>query len=86
MGKIDTIENVSLTIGISYGITEIESVLGIVVLSINLITLILKYVPKIYLKVKCIIQKVKNGDLPQNEINDVIEDLENLKGDLDGKR
>ena len=85
MGKVDTIENVGLVIGFTYGINEIESVLGVIILCINLLTLLLKYVPKIYLKVKCIIQKVKNGDTStlEKDVEEIIEDLESLKGDID---
>lgn len=84
MGKVDTIENVGLVIGFTYGINEIESVLGIIILCINLLTLLLKYVPKIYLKIKCIIQKVKNGDTLtlEKDVDEIIDDLESLKGDI----
>lgn len=84
MGKVDTIENVGLVIGFTYGINEIESVLGIIILCINLLTLLLKYVPKIYLKVQCIIQKVKNGDTStlEKDVDEIIDELESLKGDI----
>ena len=80
MKLLDYGENVLIAIGLTFGISQMESVIGIIVLVCQLLLILLKYVPLFYTKVKVLISKLKNGDVKgiEDVCNDLKEDVENL--------
>lgn len=80
MKLLDYMENGLIAIGLTFGISQVESVIGIIVLVCQLLLILLKYVPLFYGKVKVLISKLKNGDVEglEDVCNDLKEDVENL--------
>lgn len=78
--KIDTLYNVLIPIGAYLGITQIESILGIIILSFQIILILYKGIYSIVMKVKN-----KNYKEIGNDISKTIEELEDLKGDNDNE-
>lgn len=78
--KIDTLNNVLIPIGAYLGITQIESILGIIILSFQIILILYKGIYSIVMKVKN-----KNYKEIGNDISKTIEELEDLKGDNDNE-
>lgn len=80
MKLLDYMENGLIAIGLTFGISQVESVIGIIVLVCQLLLILLKYVPLFYTKVKVLISKLKNGDVKgiKDVCNDLQEDVENL--------
>lgn len=80
MKLLDYGENVLIAIGLTFGISQVESVIGIIVLVCQLLLILLKYVPLFYTKVKVLISKLKNGDVEgiEDVCDDLKEDVENL--------
>lgn len=67
--------------GTTYSLDNIETLLGIIILSLQLLWLCVKVVLKIY---KCIKEKKDFGEI-DNEINDVINKLDEVKDQLKEK-
>lgn len=78
---INTIENATIVCGLSVGFAEIESILGIIILVVQLVLILWKMGYSVY-------QKIKNKEYDQvdDEIEKGIEDilaLTDSKGDKD---
>lgn len=71
---LNTIENVSIALGVSVGINQIESVLGIILLVFQIILLTCKLFTKLKVKIKEIDTALTAGDL--NVVDDILEDVE----------
>lgn len=78
--KIETFNNVLIPIGAYLGITQIESILGIIILSFQILLILYKGIYSIVMKVKN-----KNYKEIGNDISKTIEELEDLKGDNDNE-
>ena len=85
------VDNVLIAIGLAFAISDIESILGIIILIVQLVWILSKAIVRIYHAVK-----EKNGKEVTDSIKDLSEDLTDLKktlpnetkkeGDDDGKR
>ena len=85
------VDNVLIAIGLAFAISDIESILGIIILIVQLVWILSKAIVRIYHAVK-----EKNGKEVTDSIKDLSEDLTDLKktlpnetkkeGDEDGKR
>lgn len=78
--KIETLTNVLIPIGAYLGITQIESILGIIILSFQILLILYKGIYSIVMKVKN-----KNYKEIGNDISKTIEELEDLKGGNDNE-
>jgi hypothetical protein len=67
---LNSLENISILAGISISLPQIETVLGIVILSIQLVLIIAKFTIKI-------IDKVKNKDY-----NGIVKDVEDTQDEI----
>ena len=76
----NVIENISIALGVSLGIAQIETILGIILLVFQIILILFKCGRSIYLHVKN-----KDVDGIQNDLEDTIKQIEHLK-DKDGKQ
>ena len=85
MSKINALENSLMVVGASYGISQIESVLGVIILVMQCILLLVKYVPKIVIRCKTLIQNTGDCDITEidESINDVIDDVESFVEELE---
>lgn len=72
--KIDTLSNILIPIGAYLGITQLESILGIIILAFQILLIIYKGVYAIYIKIKN-----KNYKDISNDISNTIQQLEDLK-------
>ena len=78
---INTIDNVLIIMGVSIGLQEIESIIGIVLLCVQLLWILSKIIIKIY-------NNIKNNEYDQipEDIKETIEELKDLKeGNPDGR-
>lgn len=79
------VDNVLIAIGLIYAISDIESILGIIILVIQIIWILVKAIIKIYHSIKD-----KNISGVKDSIKDLHDDLtdiqDQLKEDKDGKR
>ena len=85
------VDNVLIAIGLAFAISDIESILGIIILIVQLLWILTKAIVRIYHAVK-----EKNSKEVTDSIKDLSEDLTDLKktlpnetkkeGDDDGKR
>lgn len=75
ISKINILEDVLIIGGISISISMIQSILGIIILSVQIILIIVKGVMKIYNAIKN-----KNMDEIDNIMKETSEDLEKLSG------
>lgn len=74
-------ENVSIVFGVTIGIAQIESILGIIILVFQIVLIIYKFV-------RTIINRIKNKDYDgiEEDIKDTTEQLKELSDkDKDGK-
>ena len=70
----NSIENVTIALGVAFGISNIESVLGIILLSLQVGLILWKVGYKIYLRIK-----YKQLDKIQKDIEDAMNELEQIK-------
>ena len=85
------VDNALIAIGLAFAISDIESILGIIILIVQLVWILSKAIVRIYHAIK-----EKNGKEVTDSIKDLSEDLTDLKktlpnetkkeGDDDGKR
>ena len=85
------VDNALIAIGLAFAISDIESILGIIILIVQLVWILSKAIVRIYHAIK-----EKNGKEVTDSIKDLSEDLTDLKktlpnetkkeGDEDGKR
>lgn len=68
------IENATIALGVAFGITNIESILGIVVLVLQVALILWKVCYKVYLRIK-----YKQLDKIQDDIEKAIGELEQIK-------
>lgn len=68
------IENTTIVLGVAFGISNIESVLGIILLALQVGLILWKVVYKIYLRIK-----YKQLDKIQKDIEDAMDELEQIK-------
>lgn len=71
---LNTIENISIALGVSVGINQIESVLGIILLVFQIILLTCKLFTKLKVRIKEIDTALTTGDL--DVVDDILEDVE----------
>lgn len=74
---LDKIENALMILATSIGIMEIESILGVILLSFQVLLLIIKYGAKVYQAIKKFIVKIKDlfTKKKYDKIDEAIEDL-----------
>lgn len=73
---LDKVENVLIILGTTFGIQQIESILGIVILILQVLLVLYKVGYKVYLKIK---------EKKYDEIDDVVEEgIDNIE-DLTNK-
>ena len=70
----NSIENVTIALGVAFGISNIESVLGIILLSLQVGLILWKVGYKINLRIK-----YKQLDKIQKDIEDAMNELEQIK-------
>ena len=84
------VDNVLIAIGLAFAISDIESILGIIILIVQLVWILSKAIVRIYHAVK-----EKNDKEVTDSLKDLSEDLTDMKnnlpsqkkeGDDDGKR
>ena len=80
MKHINVLENVSIVCGVAVSLPLIESILGIIILCVQIILILWKLGYKIYQLIK-----QKKYDEIQNTLEDAKGELENLKDKTDGK-
>lgn len=81
MNKLDTIENVFVGVGVAFGIDQIETILGIIILGFQIIVILTKWIIKLVDKIK----NKKYEEIP-NDTKEAIEELKDLKDKVeDGK-
>lgn len=74
--KLDKVLDTSIVLGVGLGLTDIQNILCIILLSCQVFLIMVKAITKIYLK-------VKNGKL--EEIEEVINDTKEELKDFDNK-
>lgn len=74
---LDKIENALMILATSIGIMEIESILGIILLSFQVLLLIIKYGANVYHAIKKFIIKIKDLFKKQkyDELDEAVEEL-----------
>ena len=89
MNGYKIVDNILITIGLAFAISDIESILGIIILIVQLVWILAKAVIRIYQAIK-----EKNTKEVTDSLKDLSEDLTDLKktlpnekkeGDDDGK-
>lgn len=70
----NSIENATIALGVAFGISNIESVLGIILLSLQVGLILWKVGYKVYLRIK-----YKQLDKIQKDIEDAMTELEQIK-------
>ena len=80
MKHINVLENVLIVCGVTVSLPLIESILGIIILCVQIILILWKLGYKIYKLIK-----QKKYDEIQNTLEDAKGELENLKDKTDGK-
>lgn len=82
----NVIENATIALGVAFGITNIESILGIILLVLQVTLILWKVGYKVYLRIK-----YKQLDKIQKDIEDAMNELEQIKNnqpkeeDVNGK-
>lgn len=74
--KLDKVIDGSIVLGVGLGLTDVQNILCIILLSCQVLLIMVKAITKIYLK-------VKNGKL--EEIEEVINDTKEELKDFDNK-
>lgn len=76
LNKLNVIEDVTICAGVSFGITQIETILGIVILSIQILLIVGKGAYKVY-------QYWKNKQIEKipETVNNTVDELNDLKDD-----
>lgn len=70
----NSIENATIALGVVFGISNIESVLGIILLALQVGLILWKVGYKVYLRIK-----YKQLDKIQKDIEDAMDELEQIK-------
>ena len=70
----NSIENATIALGVAFGISNIESVLGIILLSLQVGLILWKVGYKVYLRIK-----YKQLDKIQKDTEDAMNELEQIK-------
>lgn len=70
----NSIENATIALGVMFGISNIESVLGIILLALQVGLILWKVGYKVYLRIK-----YKQLDKIQKDIEDAMDELEQIK-------
>lgn len=70
----NSIENATIALGVAFGISNIESVLGIILLALQVGLILWKVGYKVYLRIK-----YKQLDKIQKDIEDAMNELEHIK-------
>lgn len=71
---LDKLENVLIGLGTAFGITQLDTILGIIIMGLQIVLILYRLAMKIIDKVK----RGKIDEIPQ-DIEDAKEDLEDLK-------
>jgi F0F1-type ATP synthase membrane subunit b/b' len=71
------VDTVLIAFGLTYAISDIESILGITILIVQLVWILAKAIVRIYNAIK-----EKNGKEVTDSLNDLSEDLTDLKNNL----
>ena len=80
MKHINVLEDVLIIGGVSVSLTMIQTILGIIILSAQVVLILIKAGYKIYTAIKN-----KNKDDVENAVNEAKDQLEDLKEKQDGK-
>ena len=75
------VDNVLIAIGLAFAISDIESILGIIILIVQLVWILSKAIVRIYHAVK-----EKNGKEVTDSIKDLSDDLTDLKNNLPSQK
>lgn len=82
LNSVNKLENITICIGSVIGLSQIETVLGIVIMSFQLVLILYKFIHRL-------IENVKKKDFEgiETDLETTIEELEKLKkdGDSNGK-
>lgn len=70
----NVIENATIALGVAFGITNIESILGIILLVLQVVLILWKVGYKVYLRIK-----YKQLDKIQDDIEKAMGELEQIK-------
>lgn len=72
MNKSDAIEDMVILSGIGISLVDIQTIMSIVLLTFNIIWLLVKFGIKLY-------RYLKDGKLTKEEIDDLTNDIDNIK-------
>ena len=75
------VDNALIAIGLAFAISDIESILGIIILIVQLVWILAKAIVRIYHAVK-----EKNGKEVTDSIKDLSDDLTDLKNNLPSQK
>lgn len=81
MNRFKFVDNALIAIGLAFAISDIESILGIIILIVQLVWILAKAVIRIYHAIK-----EKNGKEVTDSIKDLSEDLTDLKNNLPSQK
>ena len=81
MNGYKIVDNILITIGLVFAISDIESILGIIILIVQIIWILAKAVVRIYHAIK-----KKNTKEVTDSLKDLSEDLTDLKDSLPNER
>jgi uncharacterized membrane protein len=76
----DKIENGSIFLGTFIGLSQIETILGIIILCFQILIILIKFGKKLYSKIKS-----KNYSDIEKDVEDTLNDLNDLKDKINGK-
>ena len=75
------VDNALIAIGLAFAISDIESILGIIILILQIIWILAKAIVRIYHAIK-----EKNGKEVTDSIKDLSEDLTDMKNNLPSQK
>lgn len=81
MNGYKIVDNILITIGLAFAISDIESILGIIILIVQLVWILVKAIIRIYHAVK-----EKNEKEVTDSLKDLSDDLTDLKNNLPNER
>ena len=83
---MNTIENVFIALGVSVGLQQVESILGIIILVIQFLILTMKFFTKIKMRYEELEDAIDNGNFEevQDVLEDVKEDIEDYRESVKG--
>ena len=71
---VEKIEDCSIVLGTAFGLSQIQTILGIIVLSFQVLLILIKFFKKIYKRIK-----EKNFEGIENDVEETIDNLNKLK-------